>query len=433
MDFVRGDATGLEIPAHAEALRAGSASLLTRAFQAFGVLSAGNRVTRITRCESSPGGSTGHKLLLTVEYAALEPGLHTDLFVKFSRDFTDVVRDERGKYEMEPEVHLAAISHSPAFPIHVPRVYFADYHRASHTGLIISRRIAFGADGIEPHRAKCLDHEIADPLPYYRTIVKALARIAAAHKSGRLGPEVATVFPYDPAAAAAASPIPYDARQLRDLVRQYAEFATQCPQLLPAGITSAEFIAKLDRDAVRLLEHQMPIKRFLQSNPDLIALCHWNAQIDNAWFWRDSSGELECGLMDWGHVGQMNIAFSLWGSLSGTVLGIWERHLEDLLRVFTDEFQRHGGPRIDAEELKLHLLLYAAMMALSYFFASPSRILSRLPEAAHASGPQDPIFRKSEPARNNLHILSVVFSLWHTHDFGALLDRLPSRSAIPAR
>ncbi len=429
MDSVRGQETDLLIPAHRDALQAGGVAFLTEAFQAFGSLSAANRVKKITRCERCAGGSTGDKLFLSVEYEHPQPGLHRDLFVKFSRDFEDPIRDNRGKYEMESEVRLAAISRLPAFPIKVPVAYFADYHHESKTGLLITQRIAFGTNGIEPHRGKCLDHELTDPLDYYRAIIGALARIAAAHRSGRLSPEVEARFPYDAAAAAAENPIPYDEWQLHDLVKQYAEFAARCPRLLPSSIATPEFIAKFDREAAGFLQHQGTIKRFLQSNSNLIALCHWNAQIDNAWFWREPSGALQCGLMDWGHVGQMNVAFSLWGCLSGGLQSMWDRHLTELLNSYTDELQRHGGPRIEVSELMLHLQLYIAMMGLSYFVASPSRILRSLPEVEAASGPLDPIFLRNDRARNNLHILSVFLSLWSNHDFGAVLERLLHRLA----
>jgi hypothetical protein len=214
MDFVRGDATGLLIPAHGEALRAGGESFLTEAFRAFGSLPAGNRVSRIARLESCPGGSTGQKLFLTLEYEQADPTLHTDLFVKFSRDFSDKIRDDRGKHEMETEVRFAALSRLPGFPITVPVAYFADYHHESRTGLIISQRIAFGTGGIEPHRQKCLDHELAEPLDYYRVILKSVARIAAAHKSGRLSRDIDRQFAFDPEAAAARDPIPFDKPRL---------------------------------------------------------------------------------------------------------------------------------------------------------------------------------------------------------------------------
>jgi hypothetical protein len=132
--------------------------------------------------------------------------------------------------------------------------------------------------------------------------------------------------------------------------------------------------------------------------------------------------------MDWGHVNQMNVAFALWGSLCGAPLEIWDRHLDQLLALFVAELHEHGGPRLDLEELELHLQLYAAMMGVSYLIQSPSRILARLPEAATASGTLDPVFRKNETARNQLHIMTAMLNYWQTRDFGASLDRLLRRA-----
>lgn len=429
--IVRGDVTGLAIPAHADALRAGGATLLSTAFQAFGSLDPGTRVARITRFENCPGGSTGQKLFLSVEYDPPAPQLHGDLFVKFSRDFSDPLRD-RGRFEMASEVRFAALSRLADFPVSVPRAYYADYHQESGTGVLITQRIPFGVGGIEPQHQKCLDHELADPASYYRAIVTALARLAGAHKGGRLRADVDVQFPFDPQAAAAADRIRYDERQLRELVTAYAEFATKYPQLLPASIRAPGFVSALERDACRFLAHEATIKQFLQSNHDLVALCHWNAHIDNAWFWRDAAGALQCGLIDWGRVRQMNVAYALWGSLSGASLEVWDRHLQEFLELFAGEFHAHGGPRLDVEELKLNLQLYIATMGLAWMLEAPARILFRLPEAAGASGPHDPVFRRSETARNQLHIFTVFLHLWQTQDFGASLDRLLQRTATPS-
>ena len=65
-----------------------------------------NRVARIALCEEVPGGSTGRKMVLDVEYEEPQPGLPTELFVKFSRDFDDPIRD-RGRTQMESEVKFA--------------------------------------------------------------------------------------------------------------------------------------------------------------------------------------------------------------------------------------------------------------------------------------------------------------------------------------
>ena len=95
-----GDVLGLAIPADPEALRAGGPAFLTAAFRAAGVLGADNRVTAITRFEHCPGGSTGRKLMLGVAYETPAAGLETELFVTFSRDCDNELRD-RGKDQME--------------------------------------------------------------------------------------------------------------------------------------------------------------------------------------------------------------------------------------------------------------------------------------------------------------------------------------------
>lgn len=422
VDFVIGDFTRLPVPAHGAALSRAGAEWLTRAFHAFGALAPDNSVAGITHLTPCPGGSTGQKFLVTVEYARSEPGLHVDLFVKFSRDFTDRVRDDRGKHELAGEVRFAAASRAPEFPIVVPKAYFADYQQATHTGVLITQQIPFGRDGIEPHRAKCTDDDLDHPIEYYRVIIRSLARLAAEHASGRLPASISAQFPFDPVEATASCNIPYDDNALHSRIGAFERFVARAPQLFPATVTSDLFV-QIARQAGRFAERQAEIRAFLVDDRDLIALCHWNANIDNAWFWRDAAGALQCGLMDWGHVGQLNLAFSLWGCLSGACLEVWDTYLDELIELFVDELAARGGPRIAPERLALHLDLYVAMMGLSYFMDSPARITERFPAALNASGPFDPIFRTNETGRNQLHIATAFLNLWHRHDFGKSLDQ----------
>ena len=424
--FVLGDATCLDIPAHAAALRNAGETFLTEAFIRFGALSPTNRVTRITQFESFGGGNSGHKVLLSVEYERADPGLHSNLFVKFSRDFADAFRDRR-RYELEAEVRFAALSRVPGFPIQVPVAYFADFNHESGTGMLITQRVAFGSEGVEPLWPKCWDHELPEPAAHYRAIVSTLARLAAAHKSGALSPYVEQFLPFDLEQSLAEDPIPWDESQLRALVARYAEFAARCPQLLPAAIRSPQFIARLEADGIRYLQQHARIKKFLHADRDYVALCHYNANIDNAWFWRDPAGELQCGLLDWGRVRQMNVAYALWGSLCGTSVEIWHDHLDEFLQLFIDEYVAHGGPRLDLGRLKLHLDLYVASVGLSMLMDAPALILARLPEAATARGPRDPLFRTNQVALGFFHVFIAFLNLWQMHDFGASLDRLPAQ------
>ena len=426
LDFVRGDATDLLIPAQPSALSDAGPPFLTRAFRRFGAIGPDNAVARIVASEPCPGGSTGAKLFLELEYQRPDPALHTRLFVKFSRDFADARRDQRGRWEMAPEVPFNELARLPGFPIAVPRPYFADYHGDSGTGLVITERIGFGEGAIEPHRRKCLDHlTLAEPLPHYRAVVTALARLCAAHKSGRLAGDIEARFPFDPASGSADA-IRYDAEQLDAELRTCFDFAARCPQLLPPEVRTPEFEARMRRDAFLVREHEAAIQRFLTGDPRMIALCHWNAHIDNCWFEPGPGGGLECGFIDWGRVGQITFGSILWGGLSAAHHDIWDRHLPELLALFVAEYVGSGGPAITVDELSFHLTLHMAAMGVARVLAFPEVVTFRLPECAEAQGPHDPMFEPvaADPARNSLHIYTVFLKYWHRHDFGAAVERL---------
>lgn len=423
LDRVRGDATGLDLPAHVAAFHEGGEAWLTAAFRTFGSIGPDNSVVRIVSLEPCPGGSTGHKFFLTVEYAQAEPGLHSDLFLKFSRDFDDARRDWQ-RTEMASEARFVVLSRLPGFPIRVPVGYFADYEEATGTGVVITERVPFGEGAIEPHRRKCLDHlTMDDPLPYYRAVVTALARLAAAHKSGGLAPDIATRFPWDPVEGSA-DPIRYNTEELAAELERCFAFAQRCPQLLPEEVRTPEFMAKMERDAWTIRNNEEAIQRYLTGNPAMIALCHWNAHIDNVWFSRNADDGLHCGLIDWGRVGQITLGSALWGGLSAAHHDIWDFHLRDLLELFVHEYHEHGGPRITVAELEFHLALHMATMGVARVLAFPEIVEFRLPDCVNADGPLDPMFHAVDPARNCRQVYVNFLQHWRRMDFGACVDRL---------
>jgi hypothetical protein len=173
--------------------------------------------------------------------------------------------------------------------------------------------------------------------------------------------------------------VPYSAEQLQRRVDRFAEFATAQPTLLPANLRSPAFISRLRREMVRFPDHENAIWDRLASESDYVALCHWNANVDNAWFWR-RDGHLECGLMDWGCAGQMNVAMAIWGAMCSAETALWDDHIEDLLDVFQNEFTAAGGPALSSTVIKQHLMLYAAIMGLAWLLDVPSYLLRLLPE-----------------------------------------------------
>jgi len=422
VDWIRGDALGLDIPAHSESLRAGGEGFLTQAFHAAGSLPPDNRVTRITEFTDVEGGSTGRKLLLSVQYEQPSPQLHTQLFVKFSRDFSDEIRD-RAKSQMELEVLFALLSQSPDFPIAVPVCYFSDYHHASGTGILVTQRITYGRDGIEPHYPKCLDHRMPDASGHYRALISALARLAGAHKAGRLPDTVERYFPFDPGRLVVSRRASYAPDQVAARVATYAEFARKYPQLLPEEIRSEDFLGRFAREAPVFQALERTGNKALQSNHEMIALCHWNAHVDNAWFWRGGDGEVACGLMDWGNVSQMNVAMAVWGCLSGAEPELWDEHLDELLALFCREYRGFGGPVLDLAELRLHLSIYVAMMGLNWMLDAPL-LLMRIPELEKTSGRLDPRIQANERARSQLLIMTAFLKLWAGADMAAVIRYL---------
>ena len=418
--WVTGDHFGLPIPADPDALRASGTTFLTHAFRASGALPADNAVTRISRFDEVPGGSTGRKLLLRVEYAKPDAYAQTDLFVKFSRDLRNPIRD-RGKTQMESEVLFASLSGTPGFPITVPAAHFADYHSDTGTGILITEQIRFGDNGIERQYHKCLDYEMAEPLDHYRALLTALARLVGHHRSGCLPAGLIDQFPVDLQAATVGEQVSISADQLDRRLSRLAEFAYTSPGLLPANVRSPEFLERLRDDAPRFLQHEPAVWNHLAAQTDYIALCHWNANVDNAWFWRDADNEVHCGLLDWGCVGQLNVAMALWGAMSGAETVMWDHHLDDLLGLFVAEIRRCGGPDLDAGELHHQLMLYVGIMAVAWLLDVPALIRSRFGDEARSLSRNDPLIRDDESVRAPLQMLTNALNLWERMRFGDLL------------
>lgn len=424
MDWIEGDIFGMPMPTHPQALQDAGADFLTKAFRRIGSLPSDNSVARITRFEDCPRGSTGRKVLLSVEYARPDPALHTDLFVKFSRAFDDPLRDNQ-RYEMECEARFAAVSVGPDFPIDVPICYFSDFHHETGTGIMITQRIPYGEGPNEPHYDKCADWEITDLFDHYRAIVETNARLAGAHKAGRLPPAIDEYFAFDRQVAIAADPIRYNETQLRNRVSRYIKFCEDYPQLLPANLRDPKFHEALMRDVPRLLEHEKTIKTWLYSRPKSIVFAHWNANIDNAWFWRGEDGNRHCGFIDWGRVGCMSVAQALWGTLSGAELRIWDDHLEDLLALFIATFASEGtGEKLDAAEIRLEMDMLIGLLGICWLLDTVPLILREIPDLDQVENRYDRRFRDNELARTQLHMLSVFMNVWETHDIGKSLDTL---------
>jgi hypothetical protein len=421
--WVAGEIFGLEIPADAETLLSGGADFLTRSFHTSGALAADNRVSRIVEAEEVFRGGTGKKLLLTVAYESPAPELPQQLFIKFSRNFDNELWD-RARFMMISEANFAVLSRSPDFPVAVPACLFADVELESGTGLIITECIPYGRNGVEALYPKCMDYTVPEPVEHYKAILKGLAKLSGAHRSGRLSPDVDRKFPFNRQQASAVFAIRTPEEKLIQRANRMFDFIERYPKLFPENVRTAGFREQFLRDIPDLVAAEGRIRDVLYGNPEFIAFAHWNANIDNCWFWRDAGGVLQCGFMDWANAGQISVAQSVSGAISGAEPFIWNEHLDELLTVYIEEFAAQGGPRLSLDELRLHNLLIVAVSGVAYSMGAPIAIERDIADIDAVESYQDDCFREHENARIQLHMMTKMLNMWQTRKLGDVVRKL---------
>ena len=421
-----GENTGVAFPTSLDNLLDQGAEFLTRAFRATGAIDSDNAVTAITGSREFFGGGMGRKLWLTVNYARDGPGLQRELFAKFPREFGDPLRDQFGPL-MEPEVRFALLSMRPDFPITVPKCYFADYDPATISGLLITERITYGSGGIEPCPEKCMDYRLADPLPYYKALTLDIARLAGAHKARRLGDDLPGQFPFDPDVIDPGSRIPYTPEALQQKLEKLRAFVAEVPQLFPGGL--AETVETFIAEAPIVLDLELGIRRFLNRRPEMIALCHWNMNLDNAWFWRGEDGTLRAGLLDWGSVGQMNVAQAFFGMTCAAEPDFLIAHRRDLIELFVAEYSASGGPAINADEMTFGVKMSIAVLGVAWMLDAPSLVAQEVPDYALIKDRTDPRLTGNFLAHAQAHLLRVLMSEWHHADIGGALRAFAATAA----
>lgn len=424
---VTGANTGIAFPTTVEHLLKAGPDFLTRAMRAAGALSADNAVTAITASQEFHGGGMGRKLWLDVDYVRPAPNLHTRLFAKFTREFGDPLLDLFGPL-MESEIRFALLSRQPGFPIRVPRCYFADYSTSPICGLLITERVPYGEYNVLPCPEKGMDWQLEDPLPYYRSLIIAAATLAGSHKAGRLGASMDQLFPFDPDAVDPGSRIPYSAETLSAQLTRVRDFASSAPQLFP-GIDIERFIA----EAPMVLELEDDIRRAINHAPGMIALCHWNLNLDNAWFERQADGALSAGLLDWGSVGQMNIAQSFFGITCAAEPDFLARRESDLIKLFVDHYAAAGGPEISADRMHTMVKLSMAVLGIAWMLDAPAIVARELPDYASVADRFDPRLTENFLARAQTHLLWVLIREWTRQDIGGALRRFAGECSSAGR
>lgn len=416
------DHTGTPFPDRYDALRGGGPAMLTHLFHSLGTLEPDNRVARITRWEEFVGGGMGRKIVIDVEYAqpTARPGR---LFAKFTRERGDPLQPLFSPV-MNPEVRFALLSRRSDFPLNVPECMFAGYSSNDLTGLLITSRVPYGESGVLPAMEKAVDHEYGDLLPIYEAQTLAIAKLAGFHRSGGFGGMVEEAFPFEPTSEALLSVIPFDRDGLNAKLETLRGFADAAPQLLPEGLADPGFLDEFSEGVLTVHAKERAIWQAIYAHDDAIALIHWNMNPDNAWFWRDDTGAMQSGQLDWGGVGQGNLAQSYYGMYCAAETGFIARHDAHLQSLLLGAYAAQGGPTVDPARFDRDVSLAIAVLGSAWMLDAPSLIAGDISDYATLSGRDDPRLRSQFIPRAQLQLMRLFLSEWRRKRIGDVVAAL---------
>ncbi|CAE7742245.1 FNTB [Symbiodinium pilosum] len=392
-----GHFSGLKFPHNAEQLKSFGPSWYTQAFHKFGTLPSDNSVVKVVHVEQLPhsgfdaAGGAGHKAFIELQYAKPDPNLHTKLFAKYPWDFFE---SETGKrYRMQISTYqdmdslelLTNISCEHLFPFRIPKLYFADINRDTTNYVLIVERIPFGRRGkvvngkvtekierkpfeILPVCGKYQDYLLEDAPSIYYALFREMAHLAAWDHQGRYDSVLGPMTRYseeDFLNTQVRVRKPQKQKKLdvfkggcKSMIEKGVDFALNVGSQIftPAGRDKKK-LEKLMKEITEIAPHFDDIRLYVANSSDWVAAMHMNLQADNAYFWHDENGDLDVGVFDWCGFSRTAFVGNFMGCLSGADADLLDAHEEGLMRMFCDEYERYGGPRIDPAELllKYHL------------------------------------------------------------------------------
>uniref|UniRef100_A0A7S1F3P4 Uncharacterized protein n=1 Tax=Noctiluca scintillans TaxID=2966 RepID=A0A7S1F3P4_NOCSC len=358
---LRGDIFGLLFPATPEEFvtEEFGARWLTDAFHRAGTLPADNRVVRITWWRRFEGGGSGPKTLFTVEYEKPDETLDTRLFMK--QPYT--IEENKTQRFIEEgqcrfgDVHGGEITFyqwiSPHVPFSVPKYYFGDQNRESTESCLINAAMDWPETGstasaydLLPPCAKCEDWRLPDSHEYYFALMRRLGMLAGLEKAGHLGPDVRGL-PWTPYQH-------FDAKREPGLALHLKQFVEEVsPQIWAERVRSKKFWTQFEGAMDLVAKCSNDIGKYQYDNPLYVGFGHANGNTDNAYFFRDQDGRMDCGLLDWGQTGFMPYADEFQNSFASSLGEMLAEYDDRLIQAFADAYHEAGGPNLDVEELIL--------------------------------------------------------------------------------
>jgi len=381
-----------------------------------GSLPEDNKVTKII-LESKikvTTGNNGGKFLFEVEYEKEDPTLHTKLFAKVPFALEGVTKGDRMSssvnkqpaelYEINTYRMLEAL-----LPMKTPTFYFGDISNETSNWIIITERVAFKdfdcnnfgkptkekkdplpAYEIEGPYDKCIDYNLrGNEKDYYQCMMRVGAKMAGYTKAGKLGNTelLKASFAYHPDPSDKGQwgmwpdgPTGGDPKQIKAKLDFACGFVSDVGKVLfPKYVQKEPFLNKMKKTLMTLSAYTAEINYWKYSDYDYVALGHMNLNVDNAYFWRDEKGQLDCGVFDWGMMGTGCMGHKLWWWMYCRDFDPWKRNMANDLKTFCDNYAAAGGPTLDKKKLE-QMIMVTAMEQMHGLVAAVPQIYKMCPK-----------------------------------------------------
>ena len=204
--------------------------------------------------------------------------------------------------------------------------------------------------------------------------------------------------------------------------------------LCEPAVLEPAFLARFREQILDALVYNPLFGKYAANDARFVGLTHTNLQLDNAYFWRDANGDLDCGLLDWYSCSRAAYAQVWLGCLSGAEGHVLAAHDLDIFASFAAEHEKFGGPKIDPEDLRERFTLFFPSYLIGNFTKIKTHILSEVPIPDWADlASKDDVFNGPWNARCFSIMIANGLSYWyHKGDDhpGAVVARWAAKHGI---
>jgi len=124
-------------------------------------------------------------------------------------------------------------------------------------------------------------------------------------------------------------------------------FMERAPHVFPEDLVKKSYVDKFLQEAEEMASYCCEMTLYFKVMPEYTALAHPNAQVDNAYYWRDEAGKMECGLLDWDGCTMQPMPQCLGNAWMGAEADMMDEHEEKLIAHFLDEYKKASGEELD--------------------------------------------------------------------------------------